>query len=259
VVTGAGSGIGHAIARAFLVDGWSVVGLDVDWENGRDVRSELGSLGDFVAIAGDVRDESALEAAADAATDGRSLRCWVNNAGVNGVSSVHEMKREQYERVRSIALDGVVWASAVAVRRMLADSGGSIVNISSQHAILGYEGWPAYAACKAGVAGLTRQMSSDYCHRGIRVNAIAPGLIDTPPNEIILHRDPELREKFVTALCPQGRVGTADDVAQAALFLASEERAGFITGQLLAVDGGLTTKGPEVRDIDSLLEALVAR
>lgn len=237
VVTGSSSGIGHGIAERFGQTGWSVVGLDVQ---------SPPNPSPYVAetILGDVRERVTHEAAATAAEQLAPLSAWINCAGIDENQSIHLATRDHVERVIDVNLLGVFWGCAVAVGSMLG-RGGSIVNISSVQAVRGNEGYPAYAASKGGILGLTTQIAAEYATKAIRCNAILPGVIATEMNQQLLDAasDPEHLERSWRALTPIGRFGTPDDVAELALFLC-EDRGSFMTGSALPVDGGQLVMPP---------------
>jgi NAD(P)-dependent dehydrogenase (short-subunit alcohol dehydrogenase family) len=174
-----------------------------------------------------------------------TLRGWVNCAGIAEQQSVHEATEDHLDRVLGVNLAGVFWGCSVAVERMLG-TGGSIVNISSGQALRGRDGYPAYAATKGGILSLTTQLAAEYADRGIRCNALVPGVIATEMNERILAEssDRSALERSWDVLSPIGRWGTPADVAEAVRFLLSDA-AGFITGVHLSIDGGQMSIPPD--------------
>lgn len=237
VVTGAASGIGAACAERLAADGASVVTVDV-----------AGGV-DHVL---DVRDEPAVQAAfASVVGDHGHLDVLVNAAGVAGGGPVHLLEADEWDRVVDINLKGTFIVDKHGAVHMLAQGRGSIINIASIEGLEGTEGGTAYNASKGGVVTLTKSMAIDYGRRGIRVNCICPGGIDTPLLGAIidaegmeLYRD-TMRERHML-----GRFGTPAEIASAASFLASDD-ASFITGHTLVVDGGFTA-GMRVGLLDQL-------
>lgn len=241
VITGGASGIGFAMAKRFLAAGDAVVALDWDAAQLDAARPELEAHGTVTCLRGDVASDADLVAAADAAERLAPLKVWVNNAAYNIIAPIHEIDRETYDKGIAVVFGGVFWGTAIAVRRMLVSGGGNIVNISSVQALVGLRGFPAYAACKGAIISLTRQVAAEYAAQGIRVNAIAPGVIVTAMNQKMLDEaeDPDELRRSWDQLTPVGRYGTPEDIAETAFFLASEG-ASFITGQTIQVDGGAT-------------------
>lgn len=238
VVTGAGSGLGAAVAVR-LARGGSVVGvLDRDGDAARRVAGELGP--EAVALVADTTDDASLDDALDTfashtgtpAPDG-----VVCNAGVVAFGPLVELDAEEWRRVVEVNLTGTFLSARSGARRMLAAGrGGSIVTVTSINGVLPGPGAGAYGATKAGVARLTQQMALEWAADGIRVNAVAPGLIDAGMSSAVL-ADPGVRTAR-TAAVPLGRLGTGADVADVVAYLLSEESA-YVTGAELLVDGGV--------------------
>ena len=245
VVTGGASGIGRATAGALAAEGAMVAIADVDEGGGERVAARIREAGgDGLFRRTDVRSLADLEAIVGQAADrhGR-LDVLVNNAAVAIGGSAGEMAEADWARTLDVNLTGVWRGMRAAIPRMLAQGGGSIVNLSSVQGHVGFVGWAAYAAAKGGVDALTRQAAVEYAPMGIRVNAVAPGTIMTEMNEAIMREsaDPDAVMAGWLAMHPIGRVGQPAEVAAAIVFLASDE-ASFITGESLRVDGGMVVK-----------------
>jgi len=221
LVTGAASGIGREIAERFAREGARVTGFDRAGE---------------VAIHGDVRSPGDVEGAVDrtVAAEGR-LDVLVCSAGVREIGDVYTMATDEWDNVIAVNLSGTFYCCQAAARRMRESGGGAIVNISSVGGLIGLARRPAYTAAKHGVVGLSKSLARDLGPAGIRVNAICPGLIRTPLTEQYFAAD--AFEEGLRTVIPQGRVGLAADVADAALYLASDQSA-YVTGVALTVDGG---------------------
>jgi len=248
-VTGAGSGIGEHIARVFAQQGAHVVLADVRLDAVEKAAGEIQVAGGTArAQQLDVSEESQVKAAIErvAATEGR-LDIIVNNAGISHVGSILETSLEDWERVMQVNARGVFLCAREAVRQMLAQSpgGGVIINMSSVAATIGIERRLPYCASKGAVLALTRSIAIDFVTQGIRCNAICPGTVQTPFVEGYLARnfagrEDEMRQQL-HARQPIGRMGQPDEIAYAALYLASDEAA-FVTGSALVIDGGWTAK-----------------
>jgi NAD(P)-dependent dehydrogenase (short-subunit alcohol dehydrogenase family) len=247
VVTGGASGIGLAIGRAFVREGAEVVVLDVDPDGLRKATEEIGASGRQV----DVCDGAALaQAMGEAAREMGGLDVVVNNAGVGRLAPLTSYSDDQWQRIVDVNLTGVFHGTQAAVR-LMAERGGVIVNNASGSALRPTRGELPYSAAKAGVVALTHGAAQEYGPK-IRVNCVSPGVIRTPMSEG-LFRDEALLAP-VRESTPLGRTGTADEVADVVVFLASD-RSRFVTGQNIVVDGGM---GLAQAGIDAVLKSLLA-
>ncbi|MBF8186905.1 SDR family oxidoreductase [Nonomuraea sp. K274] len=235
VVTGAASGIGWEIARLFHAEGADVTLIDFNAESVRKRAAELGERA--LAQPADVTDEDQLAAGIEAAVAAFGpVHIGVNSAGVGALAPIAELAASEWRRIVEVCLTGVFLSIKHEARHM--SEGGSIVNIASLNARQPAEGFAAYCAAKAGVEMLTKVAAMELGARGVRVNALAPGLVDTPLSKAFTGSP--LRREFVANI-PLGRIGEPADVAAAALFLASAESS-WVTGDTLVVDGGQHTK-----------------
>ena len=234
VITGAGSGIGAVLARHAAKDGYRVAAWDVDEEA---VRATAAAIGEAcVPSRVDITDDDAVRVAVDDLPEAPAL--VVNNAGVVRFGPLLELSAADWRTALDVNLTGTFLVARAAAARMIAEGlGGAIVNISSINGLAAAPGAGAYTASKAGVVMLTEHMALEWGAHGIRVNTVAPGLIDAGMSDAI-YADPEVR-RLRSGRVPLGRLGTAHDVADTVLFLGSD-RAAYVTGQTLAVDGGIT-------------------
>ncbi len=244
LITGAAGGIGRAAVQAFARAGARVVAVDLD-EAGAQQAAELARAegAESLAVQADVASSASVQAmvAATVARFGR-LDAAFNNAGVEleGVPT-HEADEALFDRTIGINLKGVFLCMKYQLRQMLAQGGGGvIVNTASVAGLVGAATMPAYAASKHGVVGLTKSAALEYAKKGIRVNAVCPGVIRTAMTERAVAQRPE-REAFINSLHPMGRIGEPQEIAATALWLCSPA-ASFITGQALAVDGGMLAR-----------------
>jgi len=242
LVTGAASGMGLATARAFAEAGASVVLADIDGNAAERAAKELTAAGhQAVGVACDVTDEQQAAAMVEraVATFGR-LDMAFNNAGIQvPPSDAADETAENFDRVNGVNLRGVWAAQKHELRQMRAQGSGAIVNCSSLGGLVGLPERAAYHASKHGVIGLTKSAAVEYAPRGIRVNAVCPGVIDTPMVSDMLEGQSGAMAEIMRQQ-PIGRLGRAEEIAAAVLWLCSPA-ASFIVGVALPVDGGYTT------------------
>lgn len=239
VVTGGGSGIGRAICRLFAADGAKVVAADLVPERAQETAALIQEAGgEAIGVAVDVSKADMVTAMVDAANDafGR-VDILVNNAGLSVGDTILDFDEAAWDLNLDVVLKGAYLCSKAVVPGMIERGSGVILNIASVNGMMAV-GESAYSAAKAGMINLTGNMAIHFGDKGIRVNCIAPGTIRTPIWGERIARDPEVFDK-VSQWYPLGRVGEPDDVANAALFLCSDDAA-WITGVTLPVDGGLT-------------------
>ncbi|MDF1545049.1 MAG: 3-oxoacyl-[acyl-carrier-protein] reductase [bacterium] len=234
VVTGSARGIGRAIAEQFSAAGANVVVSDLDQAVVDKTAAEIG--GSTIGIAANVTDSEELESLFQATKEKfGSFDILVNNAGITRDTLMIRMDEKDWDLVLDINLKGAFLATKLAARIMMKQRSGRIVNISSVVGLTGNAGQTNYSASKAGLIGFTRSAAKELAARGITVNAVAPGFIQTEMTEAL---SDAAKESFLQNI-PLKRPGTPLDVARAVLFFASEN-AEYITGQVVAVDGGLT-------------------
>lgn len=216
LVTGAGSGIGAAVARLFGAEGADVVAADI---TGTDVRL-------------DVRDEAQVAAVV------RDVDVLVNVAGIGSTTTAPQTPVDVWENVFAVNARGTFLCCKHVIPAMAARGGGSIVNVASVAAIVGLRNRAAYCASKGAVVSLTRALAVDHVSDGIRVNAVCPGTVDTPWVRRLVEEAGESLDAL-TARQPLGRLGTPEEIAEAVAYLASDA-ASFVTGSVFVIDGGLT-------------------
>jgi NAD(P)-dependent dehydrogenase (short-subunit alcohol dehydrogenase family) len=241
-VTGAASGIGAACALRFAEEGAAIAGMDLQrFDGGSDWDAALKVARTSHFEVGDVREEARIAEVVRAVEDrlGR-IDVLVNSAGVAGGGMIHTLEQKDWDFVLDVNLKGTYLVSKHVLPGMLERGGGSIVNIASVEGIEGFLGGSSYNASKGGVVLLTKNMAIDYARAGVRVNVICPGFIDTPMFRSVFSMEATkaIQDKIREAH-QLGRFGKPVEIANAALFLASEE-ASFVTGVTLPVDGGYT-------------------
>jgi len=236
VVTGAGRGIGRAIALNFAGEGAEVVCISRTQENSDKVAGEIRALGRKAwAHAVDVADAAAVSAAAEKIlAECGKVDILVNNAGVTRDGLLMRMSDADWDTVLNTNLKGAFLVTKAFSRAMIKARSGRIINVTSVIGLIGNAGQCNYAASKAGLIGFTQSAAKELASRGITVNAIAPGFIET---DMTAEMKPEMREAILRQI-PLGRFGQAEDIAGVALFLASAA-ARYVTGQVLTVDGGM--------------------
>ena len=236
VVTGAGRGIGRAVALAYARMGADVACVSRTEENSANVAAEVEALGRRAwPLAVDVSDTAAVDAAAKEILElaGR-VDILVNNAGVTRDNLLMRMSEEEWDTVLNTNLKGAFNFTRALTRPFIKQRSGRIINIASVIGLIGNAGQSNYAASKAALIGFTKSIARELAPRGITVNAIAPGFIETDMTAVL---DDKVREE-VLGRVPLGRFGSSDDIAHAAAFLAMEPT-GYVTGQVLTVDGGM--------------------
>ena len=239
LVTGAARGIGLATAKRFLADGWRVGLLDIDSDTLSRTHAML-PAGDTIAIHCDVADAPAVAAAvARVARDFGRLDALINNAGIAIFKPILNVTYEDWSRVLAVNLTGPFLCVQAAAPLMRDSGGGAIVNITSISGLRASTLRTAYGTSKAGLAHLTQQQAIELAALGIRVNAVAPGPVDTAMAKAV--HTPEIRAAYHDAI-PLNRYGLEEELAEAIFFLCSE-RSSYITGQTIAVDGGFDATG----------------
>lgn len=237
LVTGAGRGIGKEIAKIFAKNGATViVNYNSSKESAEQVVEEIEAFGGKAeAMKGNVADEEESAAMTKAILDKyQKVDILVNNAGITRDGLLMRMSDVDFDSVININLKGAFHMIRHLSRNFIKQKSGKIINISSVSGVMGNAGQANYAASKAGLIGLTKSVAREYASRGICVNAIAPGFIETEMTKAM----PEEAKKNMGSMIPLGKMGQAKDVAELALFLAGS-CSDYITGQVISVDGGL--------------------
>jgi 3-oxoacyl-[acyl-carrier protein] reductase len=238
LVTGSGRGIGKAIAMKLAENGATLVINDVgDPTTAEATVAEIKALNHQAMVAmADVSNSEAVNKMVESAIAAYGkIDILVNNAGITRDQLLMKMTDDEWDKVLTINLKSVFVCTRAVIRPMLKQRSGRIVSMSSVVGIIGNAGQANYAAAKAGIIGFTKTIAKEVASRGITVNAVAPGFIDTPMTQVL----PEDRIQALAANIPLGYLGTPKDIAETVAFLASEE-ARYITGQVITVDGGIS-------------------
>ncbi len=247
VVTGAGSGIGRAAAVLFAREGAAVAVVDLNAEAAKDTAGEIAaSGGSALPVVANVADRLQVTSAFEQIrNEYRRVDVLYNNAGVNSAGSVIDATEDDWDRSFAVNAKGTFLCSQAAAPGMVAAGGGSIINQGSVAALAGIANFASYCAAKGAVVALTRSMSVDLAPRGVRVNVICPGTVYTPLMEPMLRArgggDMAAGLALTVAKYPIGRLGTPEEIAAVALFLASDDSS-FMTGSVVTADGGMTSQ-----------------
>jgi len=236
LVTGAAQGIGKAVALLLARNGSDIVVSDINLEKAEETANEINSIGrKALAVKVDVANWNDVEQMVEVILEKfAKIDILVNNAGITRDKLILRMTDEDWDAVLNVNLKGTFHCTKAVVRHMAKQRSGKIVNIASVVGEMGNAGQANYSASKAGVIGLTKTIAREFAQRGININAIAPGYIETPMTEAL----PEKAKEELKRLIPMERLGKPEDVAEAVLFLVSEE-SNYITGQVLNVNGGI--------------------
>jgi NAD(P)-dependent dehydrogenase (short-subunit alcohol dehydrogenase family) len=247
MVSGMAMGIGEAIAELFAAEGAAVLGVDINEEAGKATAERINSKGGRCLFRlADVGSESEIKTAVEAGLkEFGKIDTLVNVVGIASEAPIHQMDLADWERIIRVNLTSMFLTSKYVLPGMLAEKHGAIIHITSVQGLLGFPGYPHYAASKGAIISLTRQMSREYAGKGVRTNCIAPGTVETPLNVAVLSRapDPKALRAAWEKMHPIGRIGLPIDIAYGALYLASDE-ASWVTGQCLVIDGGASTSAP---------------
>jgi 3-oxoacyl-[acyl-carrier protein] reductase len=237
IVTGAGQGIGRAVAKGLAAEGARVVIAELNGENGKQVQKDIEAAGGIaLAVRTDVSEEDSVNAmVAETLRSFKNIDVLINDAAIFPASSVAEMKTEEWEQVLRTNLTGTFFCCRAVMPTMKNNGSGRIINFTSGRALQGSKHGAHYAASKGGIIGFTKSLALELAPYGITVNSICPGAIDTPQPKAHVKNEEEFYAKVKKI--PLGRVGQPEDLVGPALFLASDWSA-YVTGQMIVVNGG---------------------
>lgn len=240
IVTGASSGIGRGIAKRFAREGADIVIADIKTDAAENVAEEIKEIGqEALVVKTDVSNSDDVDKMVEATVSKfGKVDILVNNAGVFVQKPIQEMEEGDWDKVLDVNLKGAFLCTRRVVEEMLEQGGGKIVNIASIAGKTGFQNSSAYCASKGGIVNLTRELGMELAPKGIHVNAIGPGVIETAMTKPLLE-DEEFEEQTL-AMTPRGRIGKPEDIASAAVYLASDE-SDFVVGETVFVDGGWLT------------------
>lgn len=245
VITGAGSGIGRAMALLFAREGARILAADVNGAAAQETATMITQNGgEARSMAVDVTQSSQVKTLIDTAVQEMgAINILCNNAGIGSTTDVVECEPEEWDRVMTVNVKGVYLGCKYAVPYMIDQGGGAIVNTASVAGMIGIAKRAVYCASKGAVIALTKQVAVEYVEQGVRVNCVCPGTVDSPWVGRLLAQtdDPAQARSALEARQPMGRLGTPEEVAAAALYLVSDDAA-FVTGSALVLDGGWTAK-----------------
>jgi NAD(P)-dependent dehydrogenase (short-subunit alcohol dehydrogenase family) len=243
VITGAASGIGAATARLFAREGAKVALADRNHQLLDEVtRSIAGDGGEVISVGVDVGNEASIQRMVEHTVEEYGeLHVMYANAGISGRFDLESVTCEEFDRVMQVNLRGPFFCAKYAVPKIASSGGGSVIFTASELALVGSPGASVYSASKAGLIGMARGLALDYADAGIRFNCICPGAVDTPMLWSEEKGDRAEIEADIVSRMPLGRVGEPEEIAQSALYLASDDSS-FVTGHALVVDGGWTVR-----------------
>ena len=235
-ITGAGRGIGYALAEAYIAEGAQVVILEQDSDRGSAAAEKLSATFELL----DVRDAAAVKRAVQAiqARFGR-IDIWINNAGVAHMGPAVDLTIDDWDIDIGVMLSGTFYCSQQVGRVMIEQGSGNIVNVSSVNGLFAQKNRAPYCTAKAGINMLTKVLASEWAALGVRVNAVAPGVIMTDLVQEAFDSG-HVSEQKIISRTPMGRMGELREIVEAVLFLSNDEEASFVTGEVLRVDGGWT-------------------